>query len=184
MSLNSVIAGKNIPDDINVIIEVPAHSDPVKYEVDHESGAIMVDRFMSAAMFYPCNYGYIPNTLADDGDPLDVLVHTPHTVVSGCVIRCRPVGILQMSDEAGEDAKLIAVPVDQLSPLYKDVKEATDLPQLLIQQITHFFQHYKDLEDGKWVKVDGWGTAADARKAILDSVKLLEKNEAHRKLKA
>jgi inorganic pyrophosphatase len=179
MSLNLVPAGKHLPDEINVIIEVPAHSDPVKYEVDHESGAIMVDRFMSAAMFYPCNYGYIPNTLADDGDPLDVLVHTPHTVVSGCVIRCRPVGILQMSDEAGEDAKLIAVPVDKLSPLYKDVKEATDLPPLLIQQITHFFEHYKDLEDGKWVKVDGWGTASDARKAIVDSVELFEKNKDH-----
>ncbi|MEQ8803940.1 MAG: inorganic diphosphatase, partial [Haliea sp.] len=105
MSLNLVPAGNNIPDEINVIIEVPAHSDPVKYEVDHESGAITVDRFMTAAMFYPCNYGYIPNTLADDGDPLDVLVHTPHTVISGCVIPCRPVGILHMSDEGGGDAK-------------------------------------------------------------------------------
>ncbi|TXS96435.1 inorganic diphosphatase [Parahaliea maris] len=179
MSLNLVPPGKNIPDEINVIIEVPAHSDPVKYEVDHDSGAIMVDRFMSAAMFYPCNYGYIPNTLADDGDPLDVLVHTPHTVVSGCVIPCRPVGILQMSDEAGEDAKLIAVPTKKLSPLYNDVQEATDLPPLLIQQITHFFEHYKDLEDGKWVKVEGWGTAADARAAIEAAVAAYAKAEDH-----
>lgn len=171
MSLNLVPAGKNIPDEINVIIEVPAHSDPVKYEVDHESGAITVDRFMTAAMFYPCNYGYIPNTLADDGDPLDVLVHTPHTVISGCVIPCRPVGILHMSDEGGGDAKLIAVPTDKLSKAYKDVKEATDLPPLLIQQIKHFFEHYKDLEEGKWVKIDGWGTADEARHAIVDAVR-------------
>lgn len=177
MSFSLVPAGKNLPDEINVIIEVPAHSDPVKYEVDHESGAIMVDRFMSAAMFYPCNYGYIPNTLADDGDPLDVLVHTPHTVVSGCVIRCRPVGVLHMSDEAGEDAKLIAVPVDKISPMYKNVKETDDLPTLLIQQITHFFEHYKDLEEGKWVKVDGWGDSNAARKCIVDAVALFEKEE-------
>jgi inorganic pyrophosphatase len=178
MSLNLVPAGKHLPDEINVIIEVPAHSDPVKYEVDHESGAIMVDRFMSAAMFYPCNYGYIPNTLADDGDPLDVLVHTPHQVVSGCVIRCRPIGILHMSDEAGGDAKLLAVPVDKLSPLYKDVKEATDMSPLLIQQITHFFEHYKDLEDGKWVKVEGWGSAQDAKDAINESVENFAKEGA------
>ena len=177
MSLSLVPAGKNVPDEINVIIEVPAHSDPVKYEVDHDSGAIMVDRFMSAAMFYPCNYGYIPNTLADDGDPLDVLVHTPHTVVSGCVIRCRPVGILQMSDEAGGDAKLVAVPVDKLSPLYKHVQEAEDLSPLLIQQITHFFEHYKDLEEGKWVKVEGWGSAADAKEEIRKSVENFEREE-------
>ncbi|MFV0278042.1 MAG: inorganic diphosphatase [Parahaliea sp.] len=179
MSLNLVPPGKNIPDEINVIIEVPAHSDPVKYEVDHGSGAIMVDRFLSAAMFYPCNYGYIPGTLADDGDPLDVLVHTPHTVVSGCVIPCRPVGILKMSDEAGEDAKLVAVPTKKLSPLYNNVHEAKDLPDLLIQQITHFFEHYKDLEPGKWVKVDGWGSAADAREAIKAAVEAYAKAESH-----
>ncbi len=177
MSLSLVPAGEHLPEEINVIIEVPAHSDPVKYEVDHDSGAIMVDRFMSAAMFYPCNYGYIPNTLADDGDPLDVLVHTPHTVVSGCVIRCRPVGVLHMTDEAGGDAKLVAVPVDKLSPLYKDVKEAEDLPPLLIQQITHFFEHYKDLENGKWVKVEGWGSAQEAKDEILKSVAHFERQQ-------
>ena len=179
MSLSLIPPGKNIPDDVNVIIEIPAHSDPVKYEVDHDSGAIMVDRFMSAAMFYPCNYGYIPNTLADDGDPLDVLVQTPHAVVPGSVIRCRPVGILQMSDEAGHDAKRIAVPVDKLTPVYKDVKEVTDLPPLLINQIKHFFEHYKDLESGKWVKVDGWGTAQDARDAIVKAVAKFDEEERH-----
>lgn len=179
MSLSLIPAGKNVPDDVNVIIEIPAHSDPVKYEVDHDSGAIMVDRFMSAAMFYPCNYGYIPNTLADDGDPLDVLVQTPHSVIPGSVIRCRPVGILQMSDEAGHDAKLIAVPVDKLTPVYKDVKEVSDLPALLVNQIKHFFEHYKDLEQGKWVKVDGWGTAADARDAIVKAVENFNREEQH-----
>jgi inorganic pyrophosphatase len=177
MSLKLVPAGKNLPDDINVIIEIPANSDPVKYEVDHDTGALLVDRFMSAAMFYPANYGYIPNTLADDGDALDVLVHTPHKVVSGSVIRCRPVGILQMTDEAGEDAKLIAVPVDKLTPIYKDVKEVEDLPPLLIAQIKHFFERYKDLEVGKWVKVDGWGTAQDARDAIMAAAAAFEKSE-------
>ena len=179
MSLSLIPAGKNVPDEINVIIEIPAHSDPVKYEVDHDSGAIMVDRFMSAAMFYPCNYGYIPNTLADDGDTLDVLVHTPHNVVPGSVIRCRPIGILQMSDEAGEDAKLLAVPVTKLTPIYKDVAEIEDLPPLLIHQIKHFFEHYKDLEEGKWVKVEGWGSAADAREAIIAAVANFEADSSH-----
>jgi inorganic pyrophosphatase len=155
---------------VNVIIEIPAHSDPVKYEVDKKSGAVCVDRFMSTTMFYPCNYGYIPNTLADDGDPLDVLVHTPHNVISGTVIRCRPIGILRMSDEAGEDAKLVAVPVSKLTPLYNDVHEVTDLPKLLLAQIKHFFEHYKDLEEGKWVKVEGWGSAADAKEEIVKSI--------------
>ena len=170
MSLNAVPAGKNAPDDINVIIEIPAHSDPVKYEVDKDSGAVCVDRFMSTTMFYPCNYGYIPNRLSDDGDPLDVLVQTPHRVISGTVIRCRPIGVLKMSDEAGEDFKLLAVPVDKLTPIYKDVKEVEDLSPLLIQQITHFFEHYKDLEPGKWVKVEGWGNADEARAEIVKSI--------------
>ena len=120
--------------------------------------------------FYPCNYGYIPNTLSEDGDPLDVLVHTPHTVISGTVIRCRPIGILKMHDEAGADAKLIAVPVSKLTPLYNDVRESTDLPRLLLLQICHFFEHYKDLEEGKWVKVEGWGSAEDARDEIRKAV--------------
>ena len=181
MSLNKVPAGKSLPDDINVIIEIPAHSDPVKYEVDKHSGAVMVDRFMSAAMFYPCNYGYIPNTLSEDGDPLDVLVHTPHNVISGTVIRCRPVGILKMTDEAGSDAKIIAVPVEKLTPLYNDIKEATDLSALLIQQITHFFEHYKDLEEGKWVKVEGWGSSIEAKEEIMASAEAHLKAEVKEK---
>lgn len=170
MILDRVPAGNDLPDDINVIIEIPAHSDPVKYEVDKETGAMFVDRFMTAAMFYPCNYGYIPNTLSDDGDPADVLVVTPIPLISGSVIRCRAVGVLNMDDESGGDAKLIAVPHDKLSVLYRDVKEATDLPPLLLQQITHFFEHYKDLEPNKWVKMKDWGDAEAARKEIMESV--------------
>ncbi len=144
MSINDIPAGKNIPDEINVIIEIPANSDPVKYEVDKDTGALMVDRFMATAMFYPCNYGYIPNTLSEDGDPLDVLVPTPYPLINGAVIKCRPVGVLKMEDESGIDAKLIAVPVDKLSVIYREVQQATDLPALLLQQIEHFFEHYKD----------------------------------------
>ena len=170
MSINDIPAGKNIPDEINVIIEIPANSDPVKYEVDKDTGALMVDRFMATAMFYPCNYGYIPNTLSEDGDPLDVLVPTPYPLINGAVIKCRPVGVLKMEDESGIDAKLIAVPVDKLSVIYREVQEATDLPALLLQQIEHFFEHYKDLEKGKWVKVQGWGDAAEAKAEIVKSV--------------
>ena len=170
MSINDIPAGKNIPDEINVIIEIPANSDPVKYEVDKDTGALMVDRFMATAMFYPCNYGYIPNTLSEDGDPLDVLVPTPYPLINGAVIKCRPVGVLKMEDESGIDAKLIAVPVDKLSVIYREVQEATDLPALLLQQIEHFFEHYKDLEKGKWVKVQGWANAAEAKAEIVKSV--------------
>jgi len=170
MSINQIPAGKNIPDEINVIIEIPANSDPVKYEVDKDTGALLVDRFMATAMFYPCNYGYIPNTLSEDGDPLDVLVPTPYPLINGAVIKCRPVGVLKMEDESGIDAKLIAVPVDKLSVIYRDVQEATDLPALLLQQIEHFFEHYKDLEKGKWVKVQGWADAAEAKAEIEKSV--------------
>lgn len=170
MSVNDIPAGKNIPDEINVIIEIPANSEPVKYEVDKDTGALMVDRFMATAMFYPCNYGYIPNTLSEDGDPLDVLVPTPYPLINGSVIKCRPVGVLKMEDESGIDAKLIAVPVDKLSVIYRDVQEATDLPELLLKQIEHFFEHYKDLEKGKWVKVQGWADAAEAKAEIEKSV--------------
>ena len=174
MSINDIPAGKNLPDEINVIIEIPANSDPVKYEVDKDTGALMVDRFMATAMFYPCNYGYIPNTLSEDGDPLDVLVPTPYPLINGAVIKCRPVGVLKMEDESGIDAKLIAVPVDKLSVIYRDVKEATDLPALLLQQIEHFFEHYKDLEKGKWVKVQGWADAAEAKAEIVKSVEAVK----------
>jgi len=171
MSLDKVSPGRDVPHDINVIIEIPSHSDPVKYEVDKETGALFVDRFMSTAMFYPCNYGYIPHTLSEDGDPVDVLVVTPLPLISGSVIRCRPLGVLNMSDEAGVDAKLIAVPVDKLSVLYKDCKSTDDLPPSLLAQISHFFEHYKDLENGKWVKVEGWAGVEDAKSEIVASVR-------------
>jgi inorganic pyrophosphatase len=170
MNLDRVSSGKDVPNDINVIIEIPSHSDPVKYEVDKDTGAMFVDRFMSAAMFYPCNYGYVPHTLSEDGDPVDVLVITPIAVISGAVIRCRPVGMLNMSDESGRDQKVIAVPLDKICGRYKHVQCVDDLPDPFKAQIAHFFQHYKDLEDGKWVKVDEWATAADAKKEILASV--------------
>ncbi len=167
MSFSSVPAGKNLPEDIYVIIEIPANASPIKYEVDKELDAVLVDRFMATPMFYPANYGFINQTLADDGDPLDVLVVTPYPVIPGSVIRARPVGMLNMSDEKGRDEKLIAVPHEKLSTLYSDVKEYTDLPALLLQQIEHFFTNYKDLEPGKWVKIDGWEGAA----AALDVIK-------------
>ena len=146
MSLLNVPAGKDLPEDIYVVIEIPANADPIKYEIDKESGALFVDRFMSTAMFYPCNYGYINHTLSLDGDPVDVLVPTPYPLQPGSVIRCRPVGVLKMTDEAGEDAKLIAVPHTKLSKEYDHIKDVNDLPELLKAQIAHFFEHYKDLE--------------------------------------
>ena len=167
MSLNRVGSGSDLPNDINVIIEIPAQADPVKYEVDKETGALFVDRFMTAAMFYPCNYGYVPQTLSDDGDPTDVLVVTPYPLLSGSVIACRPVGMLKMTDESGEDAKVVAVPHDKM---YDHIQNVTDLPELLTAQIAHFFEHYKDLEKNKWVKVDGWADKAAAEKELVDSV--------------
>ncbi len=170
MSLNQVPAGKNLPHDFNVVIEIPMNGAPIKYEVDKESGAIFVDRFMATAMHYPCNYGYIPQTLSEDGDPVDVLVVTPFPLIPGVVVRCRTIGMLKMSDESGVDAKLVAVPVDKLSPLYQTVQSVRDLPPLILAQISHFFEHYKDLEPGKWVRVDDWVGADEARAEILASV--------------
>ncbi|MEQ6341131.1 MAG: inorganic diphosphatase [Gammaproteobacteria bacterium] len=170
MSFHNVTPGRDVPNDINVIIEIPAQSDPVKYEVDKESGALFVDRFMATAMFYPCNYGYVPSTLSEDGDPVDVLVVTPVPLISGSVIRCRPIGMLKMTDESGVDAKILAVPVDKLSSLYTKVQSPEDMPSLLLAQISHFFEHYKDLEPGKWVKVDGWVGTTEAKAEILASV--------------
>ena len=170
MNLDRVNSGRRVPDEVNVIIEIPAHSDPVKYEVDKETGAMFVDRFMSTPMFYPCNYGYIPHTLSEDGDPVDVLVVTPYPLISGSVIRCRPVGMLEMTDEAGRDTKILAVPISKLSNLYDHVRDAADLHDSLLQQIAHFFEHYKDLESGKWVRVDGWSSNEAARAEILSSI--------------
>ena len=169
MSLLNVPAGKDLPEDIYVVIEIPANADPIKYEVDKESGALFVDRFMSTAMFYPCNYGYINHTLSLDGDPVDVLVPTPYPLEPGSVIRCRPVGVLKMTDESGEDAKLVAVPHTKLSKEYDHIKDVNDLPELLKAQIAHFFEHYKDLEKGKWVKVEGWENAEAAKAEIVAS---------------
>ncbi|WNC71692.1 inorganic diphosphatase [Thalassotalea psychrophila] len=177
MSLNSVPAGKNLPEEINVIIEIPAHADPVKYEVDKESGAIFVDRFMSTCMHYPTNYGYVPHTLSLDGDPVDVLVPTPFPLLAGSVIRCRPIGVLNMTDESGEDAKILAVPVDKLSTIYRGINEATQMPELLLNQISHFFEHYKDLEPNKWVKIEGWADAQAARDEVVSSVARYEETE-------
>ncbi|WP_341675336.1 inorganic diphosphatase [Niveibacterium sp. SC-1] len=171
MSLHNVTPGNKAPDEFNVVIEIPAHADPIKYEVDKETGALFVDRFMGTAMHYPCNYGYIPCTVAGDGDPVDVLVVTPFPLVPGAVVRARPVGMLKMQDEGGEDAKLIAVPVTKLTPLYSNVKTIEDLPEQLRKQIVHFFEHYKDLEPGKWVKVLGWGTTEDARLEIENGIR-------------
>ena len=174
MSYNAISAGKDLPNDVYVVIEIPANHSPIKYEIDKDMDCLMVDRFMATPMFYPANYGYINNTLADDGDPLDVLVITPYPVQPGSVIRARPVGVLNMEDEAGEDAKLVAVPHEKLTQLYNDVQDVNDVPELLREQIKHFFENYKDLEKGKWVKVQGWGNADDARQMIVDSAKAYE----------
>jgi len=170
MNLDKVTSGRDVPNDINVIIEIPMHGDPIKYEVDKETGAMFVDRFMSTAMHYPCNYGYVPHTLSEDGDPVDVLVVTPVALITGVVVRCRPVGMLKMTDEAGIDAKIIAVPVDKLCSLYKDIQKPDDLSSLLLRQISHFFEHYKDLEPNKWVKVEGWVDADAAKAEIMAGV--------------
>jgi inorganic pyrophosphatase len=170
MSLNKVPAGRDVPNDFNVIIEIPMNADPIKYEVDKESGAIFVDRFMGTAMHYPCNYGYVPQTIADDGDPCDVLVITPFPLIPGVVVRCRAIGVLKMTDEAGGDAKVLAVPVDKILPIYSHWQKPEDLQDLRLQQIQHFFEHYKDLEKGKWVKIEGWGGPDEAKEEIVRGV--------------
>ncbi len=170
MNLDRVDSGRDIPNEFNVIIEIPMNADPIKYEVDKETGALFVDRFMMTAMRYPCNYGYIPHTIADDGDPVDVLVITPYPITVGAVIRCRPLGMLRMEDEAGGDSKLIAVPIDKVLPIYKHWRKPEDLQPERLMQIRHFFEHYKDLEQGKWVKVVGWEGPQSAATEINDGV--------------
>ena len=174
MNLDRVDSGRDLPDDFNVIVEIPMNADPIKYEVDKKTGAMFVDRFLSTAMHYPCNYGYIPHTLSGDGDPVDVLVVMPVPVQPGSVIRCRPIGVLKMTDEAGADAKLVAVPHDKVFPAYKHIKTVEDLNPLTLDRIAHFFAHYKDLEKGKWVKIDGWEGIDAARQEILDSLERYE----------
>ena len=177
MSLNDVNSGRDVPNDFNVIIEIPMNADPIKYEVDKESGAIFVDRFMGTAMHYPCNYGYVPKTISDDGDPVDVLVITPFALIPGVVVRCRPLGMLKMSDEAGGDAKVLAVPVDKVLPIYSHWQKPEDLNDLRLQQIQHFFEHYKDLEKGKWVKIEGWVGPEEAKQEILNGIAAYNKLE-------
>ena len=170
MALDLVPTGKDVPHDVNVIVEIPKDADPVKYEVDKATGAIFVDRILSTPMRYPCNYGYIPHTLCGDGDPADVLVILPLPLVPGSVIRCRPVGVMMMQDEAGSDEKLIAVPVDKVFNGYSHVHDISQVSKHWLDRIGHFFQHYKDLEPGKWVKISGWGDADQARRIVLDSI--------------
>jgi inorganic pyrophosphatase len=170
MNIDKIAIGKDPPFDINVVIEIPQGGEPVKYEFDKESGALMVDRFLHTAMFYPGNYGFIPHTLAEDGDPCDVLVVGPTSVVPGAIIRSRPVGALLMEDEAGPDEKIIAVPVDALHPYYTGVKSYADLPVILRDQIAHFFQHYKDLEKGKWVTIVRWIGPEDCAALIRQGI--------------
>lgn len=170
MALDLVSTGKDVPNEVNVIIEIPKDAEPVKYEVDKATGAIFVDRILSTPMRYPCNYGYIPHTLCGDGDPADVLVILPLPLVPGSVIRCRPVGVLRMQDEAGSDEKLVAVPIDKVFSGYAHIEDIGQVSQHWLDRIGHFFEHYKDLEKGKWVKLDGWGGAAEAKDIILESV--------------
>ncbi len=170
MSLAKVSTGYDVPNEINVIIEIPLEAEPVKYEVDKETGAFFVDRMLKTAMRYPCNYGYIPHTMCGDGDPADVLVVMPLPLIPGSVVRCRPIGVLQMVDEAGEDDKIVAVPIDEITGLYRHVANASDLDSMIRDQIAHFFDHYKDLEQGKWVDIKGWGDAEAAREEILAAV--------------
>jgi inorganic pyrophosphatase len=177
MFLSKLKIGINPPEDVNVLIENPLGGTPVKYEIDKESGAMIVDRFLHTAMFYPGNYGFIPHTLSGDGDPVDVLVVGRTPVMPGAVMNCRPVGVLMMEDNAGTDEKIIAVPMPKLHPYHDNVENYTDLRPILRDQIEHFFAHYKDLEPGKWVKTGGWGDAAQAKKMIVDGIERAKKKD-------
>ena len=168
MDITKLSIGKNVPEEINVVIEIPQGGAPIKYELDKESGALFVDRFLHTAMFYPGNYGFIPHTLSDDGDPCDVLVASQIPVLAGSVIACRPVGVLKMKDESGGDEKILAVPITKLHPFYSHVNSYKDLPPGLCDQIAHFFAHYKDLEKGKFVEILGWGDADEAKRMIKE----------------
>ncbi|WP_374592901.1 inorganic diphosphatase [Aquabacterium sp.] len=179
MSLHNVTPGAKAPDVFNVIIEIPMNADPIKYEVDEETGALFVDRFMGTAMHYPCNYGYVPQTIADDGDPVDVLVVTPFPLIPGVVVPCRPLGMLKMEDEAGGDSKLVAVPTEKILPMYEKIQKLDDLPDLMLKRIQHFFEHYKDLEPGKWVKVTGWEGMDAAKQEVLSGMNAYQ--SAHKK---
>ncbi len=172
MDLSKIPVGDNPPWNVNVVIEVPMGSDPVKYELDKDSGAMYVDRFLHTAMFYPCNYGFVPHTLSDDGDPVDVLIPNRTPVLPGAIVKARPIGVLIMEDEKGQDEKILAVPVDELHPYFTNVSSYRDLPNILRDQIAHFFQHYKDLETNKWVEVKRWGEADEACRMIENAIEL------------
>ena len=170
MNIDAIRIGNNPPDDVNVIVEVPIGGEPIKYEMDKAAGTLVVDRFLHTPMRYPGNYGFVPHTLSDDGDPIDVLVANTRPIVPGAVINVRPIGVLKMQDDGGGDEKIIAVPVPKLTKRYENVHNYTDLPQITLDQIQHFFEHYKDLEPGKWVKLTGWGDAAKAKQLILEAI--------------
>jgi inorganic pyrophosphatase len=170
MRIDAIAIGRNPPDDVNVIVEVPVGGQPIKYEMDKEAGTLVVDRFLYTPMTYPGNYGFVPHTLSGDGDPIDVLVCNTRQLVPGCVINVRPIGVLIMEDQAGQDEKVIAVPSPHLTRRYEDVHEYSDLPEITLRQIEHFFEHYKDLEPGKWVKLGGWHDAGTAKKMIVEAI--------------
>ena len=170
MRLEAISIGRNPPEEVNVIVEVPVGGEPIKYEMDKNAGALVVDRFLYTSMRYPGNYGFIPHTLSDDGDPCDVLIANQRGIIPGAVVAVRPVGVLKMQDEAGHDEKILAVPVPRLTRRYESVHNYTDLPEITLQQVRHFFEHYKDLETTKWVKVLGWGDAEEARKMIVAAI--------------
>jgi inorganic pyrophosphatase len=170
MRIDAIAVGHNPPEDVNVIIEVPIGGEPIKYEMDKAAGTLVVDRFLHTPMRYPGNYGFVPHTLSEDGDPIDVLVANTRPIVPGAVINVRPIGVLRMVDDAGGDEKILAVPVPKLTKRYEHVMNYTDLPKITLEQVQHFFEHYKDLEPGKWVKMNGWGDAAEAKKLIREAI--------------
>ena len=170
MRIEAIAIGNNPPEDVNVLIEVPIGGHPIKYEMDKQSGTLVVDRFLYTPMSYPGNYGFVPHTLSDDGDPIDVLICNTRPLVPGCVINVRPIGVLIMEDNAGQDEKIIAVPSPHLTRRYENIHDYEDLPEITREQISHFFEHYKDLEPGKWVKIGGWRGAAEARRLISEAV--------------
>ena len=178
MRIDAIPIGNNPPEDVNVIIEVPVGGQPIKYEMNKEAGTLFVDRFLYTPMTYPGNYGFVPHTLSGDGDPVDVLVCNTRQLVPGCYINVRPIGVLIMEDNAGEDEKIIAVPTPKVTRRYEDVRNYTDLPEITLQQVQHFFEHYKDLEPGKWVKIGGWHDAARARQMITEGIERAKKKTA------
>lgn len=178
MNIDAIPIGKNPPDDLNAIIEVPLGGEPIKYEIDKASGALFVDRFLYTPMRYPGNYGFIPHTLCGDGDALDVLIMNSRPLVPGCVVRCRPVGVLFMEDDGGKDEKILAVPVHKLTSMYDKVHDIGDIQDIQVERVKHFFTHYKDLEPGKWAKIEHIGNVAEARRVILESIELAKQQKA------